>query len=316
MKSTTSLVAGGAGFLGSHLVERLLDEGQEVIVVDDFSTGSEDNLNSLPSNQRLKIIKHDITQALDIKADEIWNLACPASPVAYQKDPIQTMKTSFLGSLNLLDLANRYNARILFASTSEVYGDPVVNPQSEEYWGNVNPIGLRSCYDEGKRSAESLFFDYQRKHAVDMRICRIFNTYGPRMQADDGRVVSNFITQAISGQPLTVYGLGNQSRSFCYVDDLIDGILKLMRSGEKNISPVNLGNSNEITMLELANLIIASTGSTSTISFEPLPSDDPQKRRPDLSKANRLLNWSPTVDLVEGLQRTINYFRLLSDNQD
>jgi UDP-glucuronate decarboxylase len=302
------LVAGGAGFLGSHLSERLLGEGHEVLVVDNFYTGQRDNVAHLLDNKKFELIRHDITFPLFVEVDAICNLACPASPVHYQRNPVQTIKTSILGSINLLGLARRTNARILQASTSEIYGDPVISPQDEEYWGNVNTIGVRSCYDEGKRAAETLFSDYRRQYDVDTKIARIFNTYGPRMALDDGRVVSNFIVQALLGKPITIYGDGSQTRSFCYVDDLITGLISLLME-EKNVSgPINIGNPGEFTILELAQLVIELTNSNSSIEFRTLPSDDPKQRKPDISKAKSVLQWEPTVQLREGLMKAIPYF--------
>ncbi|WP_420909630.1 UDP-glucuronic acid decarboxylase family protein [Kaistia nematophila] len=302
------LVAGGAGFLGSHLCERLLQEGNAVICVDSFSTGRMENVQGLLRSDAFTVIRHDIVDPLDLPVDEIYNLACPASPPHYQADPIHTMKTSVIGSLNLLELALQHKARIFQASTSEVYGDPHVHPQPEAYWGNVNSFGPRSCYDEGKRSAETLFHDFHDRHGVDIRIVRIFNTYGPRMRADDGRVVSNFIVQALKGDDITVYGDGSQTRSFCYVDDLIEGFHRLMYSRRAIRTPVNLGNPGEFTVRELAERIIAMTGSSSKIVHRPLPTDDPRQRRPDISVARRDLDWSPDISLVEGLTSTIAYF--------
>jgi UDP-glucuronate decarboxylase len=302
------LVAGGAGFLGSHLSERLLGEGHEVLVVDNFYTGQRDNVAHLLDNKKFELIRHDVTFPLFVEVDAICNLACPASPVHYQRNPVQTIKTSILGSINLLGLARRTNARILQASTSEIYGDPVISPQDEEYWGNVNTIGVRSCYDEGKRAAETLFSDYRRQYDVDTKIARIFNTYGPRMALDDGRVVSNFIVQALLGKPITMYGDGSQTRSFCYVDDLISGLISLLMK-EKNVSgPINIGNPGEFTILELAQLVIELTNSNSSIEFRTLPSDDPKQRKPDISKAKSILQWEPTVQLREGLIKAIPYF--------
>lgn len=302
------LVAGGAGFLGSHLCARLLGEGQIVICVDNFSTGRMENLRHLLSFDTFSFVRHDIVEALDLPVDEIYNLACPASPPHYQADPIQTMKTSVIGSLNLLELALRNQARIFQASTSEVYGDPHVHPQPESYWGNVNSFGPRSCYDEGKRSAETLFYDFHQQHGVDIRVVRIFNTYGPRMRSDDGRVVSNFIVQALKGEDITVYGDGSQTRSFCYVDDLIEGFHRLMYSQRPIRTPVNIGNPVEFTVRELAEHIVAMTGSSSKIVFHPLPVDDPRQRRPDIAVAKRELGWEPTVALEDGLKSTIAYF--------
>lgn len=310
------LVTGGAGFLGSHLCERLLAQGQEVLCLDNFFTGSKRNVAHLLSDPRFELIRHDITLPLQVEADEIYNLACPASPVHYQHDPMQTTRTSVLGALNVLALARRLNAKVLQASTSEVYGDPQVHPQAEHYWGHVNPIGVRACYDEGKRCAETLFMDCRRQYGTDIKIARIFNTYGPRMHPEDGRVVSNFIMQALAGQPLTVYGDGTQTRSFCYVDDMIDALVRLMDSPREFRGPVNLGNPGEYTMLELADRVIAMCGSTSDIAFRPLPDDDPVRRRPDISLARSALGWEPRIGLDEGLQRTIDCFRrCLDDDQ-
>ena len=305
------LVTGGAGFLGSHLCDRLVNEGHHVLCVDNYFTGSKDNIKHLLDYKNFEVIRQDICFPLYVEVDEIYNLACPASPQAYQWDPIHTMKTNVLGAYNLLGLAKRTGARILQASTSEVYGDPKVHPQTEDYWGNVNPIGLRSCYDEGKRAAETLFMDYYRVHSVDVRVVRIFNTYGPRMATEDGRVVSNFIVQALQGKDLTVYGSGLQSRSFCYVDDLIDGMMKYMAidTDAEQPGPINLGNPGEFTMLELAEKVIKLTGSNSQILQMPLPQDDPQQRRPNISKAKVVLGWEPTIDLEIGLQKTIDYFK-------
>lgn len=304
------LVTGAAGFLGSHLVDRLLENDHEVLAVDNFFTGSKKNLDHLAENKNLEIIRHDITFPLYVEVDQIYNLASPASPINYQRDPVQTLKTNVVGAVNMLGLAKRLGARIFQASTSEVYGNPKVSPQDESYWGNVNPIGLRSCYDEGKRAAETLFFDYHRQHGVDVRIARIFNTYGPRMAVDDGRVVSNFIVQALRGENLTIYGDGSQTRSFCYQSDLIEAILRLMELPEEN-SPTNLGNPNEITVSELADLVIQATGSSSKVTSRPLPSDDPIQRRPDISKAISSLNWEPLVSLEEGISKTVDYFKML-----
>jgi UDP-glucuronate decarboxylase len=300
------LVTGGAGFLGSHLVEKLAHENY-VIVVDNFSTGNPANLNKL--NPNIEVIRHDVTIPLYLEVDLIFNFACPASPVQYQKDPVQTLKTNVHGAINMLGLAKRTGARILQASTSEVYGDPEISPQVEEYWGKVNPIGIRSCYDEGKRAAETLFFDYFRQHSVDIRVARIFNTYGPRMAINDGRVVSNFIVQALRNEPLTIYGDGSQTRSFCYVDDLVDGIIKLAFSDSLEVhQPINIGNPTTFTMKELANEVIKLTKSCSQVKFVELPSDDPQQRKPDISKATKILNWSPSIELEAGLIKTIEYF--------
>ena len=307
------LVSGGAGFLGSHLCRRLLAEGHDVLCVDNFFTGTKDNIADLLNNPFFELVRHDITFPLYVEVDEIYNLACPASPIHYQHDPVQTIKTSVHGAINMLGLAKRLGARIFQASTSEVYGDPEVHPQPESYWGNVNPIGLRSCYDESKRCAETLFFDYWRQHRVPVKIARIFNTYGPNMHPSDGRVVSNFIVQGLQGQPITVYGTGAQTRSFCYVDDMIDGFVRLMGSPEDFLGPVNLGNPTEFTMLELAELVRDLTGSSSQIVKKPLPADDPKQRRPDISLATQQLAWQPTIPLEAGLKRTIEYFdQLLS----
>lgn len=303
------LVTGGAGFLGSHLCERLLKDGNSVIAVDNYFTGSKKNVEHLLSNSNFEIIRQDICIPLYVEVDEIYNLACPASPYYYQLDPIQTMKTSVIGAFNMLGLAKRTGAKILQASTSEVYGDPQIHPQAESYWGNVNPIGIRSCYDEGKRAAETLFMDYHRKHDVNAKIVRIFNTYGPRMAENDGRVISNFIVQALKGNDITVYGTGLQTRSFCYVDDLLDGMMAMMNNNDNLIGPVNLGNPGEFTMLELAEKIIKLTDSKSMIVYMPLPKDDPTQRRPDITQAQKLLNWQPTIDLEQGLVETIEYFK-------
>ena len=304
----TVLVTGGAGFLGSHLCERLIAAGHDVICMDNLFTGSKDNICQLFSNQYFEFFRHDVTEPIQVEVDRIYNLACPASPVHYQHDPIKTVETSVLGAVHMLGIAKRTGARILQASTSEIYGNPQVHPQPETYWGSVNPIGIRSCYDEGKRLAETLFFDYHRQNGVDIRVIRIFNTYGPRMNPKDGRVVSNFITQALRNEDITVYGDGTQTRSFCYVDDLIDGMMRMMES-ENFIGPVNLGNPKEVTMLQLAEKIIAMTGSMSRIVHKPLPEDDPVQRRPVIDLAKEKLNWQPTIDLEEGLKRTIAYFR-------
>jgi UDP-glucuronate decarboxylase len=302
------LVTGGAGFLGSALCERLLSEGHRVLCVDNFYTGVQDNIAHLASEPNFELISHDVTLPLHVEVDQIYNLACPASPIHYQSDPVQTTRTSVIGAINMLDLARRLEAKILQASTSEVYGDPEVHPQPESYWGRVNPIGPRSCYDEGKRCAETLFFDYHRQHALRIKVARIFNTYGPRMQSDDGRVISNFIVQALSNTPITIYGSGEQSRSFCYVDDLIDGLYRLMESDESVTGPINLGNPVELTMIELAKLVIEMTGSRSTIEYLPLPVDDPRMRRPDIHLAQSVLDWRPQVQLLDGLTKTIAYF--------
>lgn len=306
------LVTGGAGFLGSHLCERLLDAGNYVICLDNFYTGSKENVKHLLSNDNFEIIRHDVTFPLYIEVDEIYNLACPASPVHYQHDPVQTTKTSVHGAINMLGLAKRVNAKILQASTSEVYGDPEVHPQVEGYWGHVNPTGLRSCYDEGKRCAETLFFDYHRQHGLDIRVIRIFNTYGDRMHPEDGRVVSNFIVQALRGEDITIYGDGKQTRSFCYVDDLISGMIAMMDNEEGFTGPVNLGNPVEFTMLELAEKVIKLTESESSIIHMPLPQDDPMQRKPDISLAKEKLDWQPHVDLNLGLEKAIKYFKTIT----
>ncbi|WP_417613055.1 UDP-glucuronic acid decarboxylase family protein [Parasphingorhabdus sp.] len=304
------LVTGGAGFLGSHLIDRLLERGDEVLCVDNLFTGDKRNLDHLHDEPRFEFLRHDICFPLYVEVDEIYNLACPASPVHYQHDPVQTTKTSVLGAINMLGLAKRLNAKIFQASTSEVYGDPLIHPQTEGYWGNVNPVGIRSCYDEGKRCAETLFFDYHRQHDLKIKVVRIFNTYGPRMHPADGRVVSNFIMQALEGKPITIYGDGSQSRSFCYYEDLVDGFLRLMDNTPNNFTgPVNIGNPNEFTIKQLADLVLEITGSKSELINEPLPSDDPTQRCPDISVAKRELDWEPTVQLREGLEKTIEYFR-------
>jgi UDP-glucuronate decarboxylase len=303
------LVTGGAGFLGSHLIDRLLQQGHEVLCVDNLFTGTKRNMEHLHTHPRFEFLRHDVTFPLYVEADEIYNLACPASPIHYQHDPVQTTKTSVHGAINMLGLAKRLGCRILQASTSEVYGDPAIHPQTESYWGNVNPIGPRSCYDEGKRCAETLFFDYHRQHGLEIKVARIFNTYGPRMHPADGRVVSNFIIQALTGQAITLYGDGNQTRSFCYVDDLIDGLIRLMASPPGFTGPVNLGNPVEFTMKELAELIISETGSSSQLVTQPLPQDDPRQRKPNISLAETQLAWIPKIPLREGLKPTINYFR-------
>jgi UDP-glucuronate decarboxylase len=302
------LVTGGAGFLGSHLCDRLLNECHEILCLDNFFTGRKQNISHLLSNPKFELIRHDVTEPFRVEVDQIYNLACPASPPHYQYNPIKTTKTSVMGAINSLGLAKRVKARVFQASTSEVYGDPNVHPQDESYWGNVNPIGRRSCYDEGKRCAETLFFDYHRENGVDIRVVRIFNTYGPRMLADDGRVVSNFIVQALKGEDLTVYGDGSQTRSFCYVDDLIEGFVRLMNQ-DKTVGPVNIGNPGEFTMLELADLVLKKVGGKSKITNLPLPSDDPKQRRPDITLAKEVLGWEPKVPLEQGLERTIEYFR-------
>lgn len=302
------LVTGGAGFLGSHLCERLISAEHEVLCLDNFYTGSKDNVRRLLKCPRFELMRHDITFPLYVEVDEIYNLACPASPIHYQYDPVQTTKTSVHGSINMLGLAKRVRAKILQASTSEVYGDPEMHPQDETYWGRVNPIGPRSCYDEGKRCAETLFFDYRRQHNLNIKVARIFNTYGPRMRPNDGRVVSNFIVQALTNNPITIYGDGKQTRSFCYVDDLIDGLLRLMDTDDEVTGPINLGNPVEFTMTDLAETVIELTGSKSSIEFKPLPVDDPKQRQPDISRARDTLGWSPSVPMREGLNKTIAYF--------
>lgn len=303
------LITGGAGFIGSHLCKKLLEEGHEILCLDNFYTGTKANILELTSNPYFEVIRHDVIIPMHFEVDEIYNLACPASPVHYQHDPIQTIKTSIMGAINVLDLAKRLNIRVLQASTSEVYGDPSVHPQTEDYWGNVNPIGVRSCYDEGKRCAETLFFDYHRQYGTDIKVIRIFNTYGPNMHPNDGRVVSNFIVQALKGEDLTIYGDGSQSRSFCYVDDLVDGIIKMMNAEKGFIGPVNLGNPIEFTIMELAEKVLALTGSKSKLTFKPLPEDDPKQRCPDISLAKSKLGWEPQVKLEEGLVKTIEYFK-------
>jgi UDP-glucuronate decarboxylase len=306
------LITGGAGFLGSHLSERLLKEGNEVLCVDNFYTSTRRNIVHLLDHPNFELLRHDVTFPLYVEVDQIYNMACPASPIHYQRDPVQTTKTSVHGAINMLGLAKRTGARILQASTSEVYGDPEIHPQVEGYWGNVNPIGIRSCYDEGKRCAETLFFDYRRQHGTKIKVARIFNTYGPKMLPDDGRVVSNFIMQALQGHDITIYGDGNQSRSFCYVDDLVEGLIRLMNSKEQLTGPVNLGNPGEFTIRELAEKVIQMTGSGSSVIFEPLPQDDPTQRQPDITLAKKELDWNPSVTLDQGLQPTIDYFRVLS----
>lgn len=309
MKRTRILVTGGAGFIGSHICERLLENDYEVICLDNFYTGTKSNIINMLSNPYFDLIRHDVTFPLYIETDQIYNMACPASPVHYQFDPVQTTKTSVHGAINMLGLAKRVKARILQASTSEVYGDPTVHPQTESYQGNVNPIGIRACYDEGKRCAETLFFDYYRQHRVQIRVARIFNTYGPRMQAHDGRVVSNFIVKALRGEPITVYGDGSQTRAFCYVDDMVDGLIRLMNAPEGVTGPINLGNPAEMTVMELAELVIKLTGSRSRIVSLPLPQDDPKQRCPDITKARESLDWRPSTQLEDGLDRTVHYFR-------
>ncbi len=310
------LVTGGAGFLGSHLCERLLNDGHDVLCVDNFYTGSKNNVKHLLAHPHFELMRHDVTFPLYVEVDEIYNLACPASPPHYQFDPVQTTKTSVHGAINMLGLAKRLNAKILQASTSEVYGDPEMHPQTENYWGRVNPIGVRSCYDEGKRCAETLFFDYWRQHNVEIKVVRIFNTYGPRMDPNDGRVVSNFIIQALQGKDITIYGDGQQTRSFCYVDDLIDGMIRMMNSPSGFTGPVNIGNPGEFTMLELAKQVIALTQSRSQLVYLPLPQDDPKQRQPDITLANDKLHWLPKVNLNEGLVRTIKYFKEMKNNRE
>lgn len=302
------LVTGGAGFLGSHLCEKLLNEGNEVICLDNYFTGSKKNIVHLLDNPYFELVRHDVIAPYFVEVDQIYNLACPASPVHYQYNPIKTIKTSVMGAINMLGLAKRIKATVLQASTSEVYGDPNIHPQVEEYWGNVNPIGIRSCYDEGKRCAETLFFDYHRQNNVKIKVVRIFNTYGPRMHPNDGRVVSNFIVQALQGKDITIFGDGNQTRSFCYCDDLISGMVSMMNTDESVIGPINIGNPNEFTMNELAHLVIELTGTKSSIIYKPLPSDDPMQRQPNIEKAKKLLNWEPKIQLKEGLMKTISYF--------
>jgi UDP-glucuronate decarboxylase len=305
------LVTGGAGFLGSHLCERLVARGDDVLCVDNLYSGTKDNIAHLLGSPHFELQRHDVTFPLYVEVDEIYNLACPASPVHYQFDPVQTTKTSVHGAINMLGLAKRVKARIFQASTSEVYGDPKIHPQTEEYWGHVNPIGRRACYDEGKRCAETLFFDYHRAHGLEIKVARIFNTYGPRMHQNDGRVVSNFIVQALRGEPITVYGDGGQTRSFCYVDDLIEAVLRFMDTPAEHTGPLNLGNPTEFTILELAKRVVALTGSRSRIVFHPLPGDDPVQRQPDIAKARALLGWAPAIELEEGLRKTIEHFRSL-----
>ena len=311
--SKTILITGGAGFLGSHLSDRLLADGHEILCVDNFFTGAKRNIEQLIGHPRFELIRHDVSFPLYLEVDEIYNLACPASPIHYQHDPVQTTKTSVHGAINMLGLAKRLKCRIFQASTSEVYGDPTVHPQTEDYWGNVNPIGTRSCYDEGKRCAETLFFDYHRQHGLDIKVARIFNTYGPRMHPNDGRVVSNFIVQALKGEPITIYGDGSQTRAFCYVDDLIKGFVKLMDSPAGITGPINLGNPGEFTIRELAELTLEMTGSKSRLVFRALPADDPKQRQPNITRAKDDLNWQPKIPLREGLAKTISYFdQLLS----
>jgi len=303
------MVTGGAGFLGSHLCERLLNDGHDVLCVDNFYSGTKDNIEHLVENPHFEMMRHDVTFPLYVEVDEIFNLACPASPIHYQRDPVQTTKTSVHGAINMLGLAKRTKAKILQASTSEVYGDPEVHPQNESYWGHVNPIGIRSCYDEGKRCAETLFFDYHRQHQLEIKVVRIFNTYGPRMHPNDGRVVSNFIVQALSGKDITIYGDGSQTRSFCYVDDLIEGFIRLMASSSDTTGPINIGNPVESTIKELAETIIAMVGGKSKLIFNPLPQDDPKQRKPDITLARNKLGWEPKVKLHDGLSNTVDYFK-------
>ncbi len=304
-----ALVTGGAGFIGSHLCERLLDDGYEVLCVDNYYSSTKDNIAHLLDNPRFEVMRHDVTFPLYVEVDEIYHLACPASPIHYQRDPVQTTKTAVHGSINMLGLAKRTGAKILLTSTSEVYGDPLVHPQTEDYWGNVNPIGPRACYDEGKRAAETLFFDYHRQHKLQIKVVRLFNTYGPRMHPHDGRVVSNFVVSALDGEPLTIYGEGQQTRSFCYIDDLVDGLIAMMQTGDEVTGPINLGNPGEFTIAQLAELVIEQTGSASTLTYLPLPQDDPVRRQPDITRARETLGWSPTIPLSEGLSLTIDYFR-------
>lgn len=306
-----ALVTGGAGFIGSHLCERLLNDGYDVLCVDNYYSSTKDNIAHLLTNPRFEVIRHDVTFPLYVEVDEIYHLACPASPVHYQRDPVQTTKTAVHGSINMLGLAKRTGAKILLTSTSEVYGDPTVHPQTEDYWGNVNPIGPRACYDEGKRAAETLFFDYHRQHDLKIKVVRLFNTYGPRMHPHDGRVVSNFVVSALANKPLPVYGDGEQTRSFCYIDDLIDGLIAMMRTADDVTGPINLGNPGEFTIAELAELVIAETGTTGGIEYRPLPQDDPVRRQPDITRAKNTLGWEPTIPLSEGLSRTVEYFRTL-----
>lgn len=304
-----ALVTGGAGFIGSHLCERLLNDGYDVLCVDNYYSSTKDNIAHLMGNPRFEVIRHDVTFPLYVEVDEIYHLACPASPIHYQRDPVQTTKTAVHGSINMLGLAKRTGAKILITSTSEVYGDPEVHPQTEDYWGNVNPIGPRACYDEGKRAAETLFFDYRRQHDLPIKVVRLFNTYGPRMHPYDGRVVSNFVVSALNGEALTVYGEGNQTRSFCYVDDLIDALIAMMATDHSVTGPINLGNPGEFTIAQLAEMVLEQTGADSGIEYLPLPQDDPVRRQPDISKAKAVLDWEPTVTLTEGLAKTIAYFR-------
>ena len=306
-----ALVTGGAGFLGSHLCERLLNDGYSVICVDNYYSSTKDNIAHLLDNPRFEVIRHDVTFPLYVEVDEIYHLACPASPIHYQRDPVQTTKTAVHGSINMLGLAKRTGAKILLTSTSEIYGDPLVHPQTEDYWGNVNPIGPRACYDEGKRAAETLFFDYHRQHNLQIKVVRLFNTYGPRMHPHDGRVVSNFVVSALTGKPITIYGEGRQTRSFCYVDDLIDGLIAMMNSGDDVTGPINLGNPGEFTIAELAAEVIKQTGVDPGIEYLPLPPDDPTRRQPDITRATQTLGWEPTIELKAGLAKTIEYFRSL-----
>jgi UDP-glucuronate decarboxylase len=303
------LITGGSGFIGSHLSQRLLNQGHDVLVVDNFYTSSRENISHLLNNPKFEIIRHDVTTPIDLEVDAIYHLACPASPIHYQRFPVQTIKTSIIGSINMLELANRLQIPILLSSTSEVYGDPQISPQVEEYWGNVNPIGIRACYDEGKRAAETLFFDFHRQYGVNIKVARIFNTYGPNMSPGDGRVVSNFIMQALRSEDITIYGDGSQTRSFCYVDDLVTGLIKLMESPDSVHGPINLGNPIERTVKNLAELVISKTKSKSKIIFHELPQDDPKQRKPDISKAREILNWEPKMDIDQGLENTIKYFK-------
>ena len=303
------LITGGAGFLGSHLCDRMIAAGNEVICMDNYFTGRRQNIKHLLDHSNFELLRHDVIDPIKLEIDQIYNLACPASPIHYQYNPIKTMKTSVMGAINVLGLAKRVNAKVLQASTSEIYGDPIVHPQTEDYWGNVNPIGIRSCYDEGKRCAETLFMDYHAQNDVDIKIIRIFNAYGPRMNPEDGRVVSNFIVQALKGEPLTIYGDGSQTRSFCYVDDLVRGMVSLMNSDDGVTGPINIGNPNEFTILQLAQTVKKKIGSSSEILLKPLPSDDPQQRKPDITLAKKELNWEPTIELEQGLEKTIDYFR-------
>ncbi len=307
------MITGGAGFLGSHLCERLLEEGNDVLCVDNFYTSTRRNITHLFDNPNFELLRHDVTFPLYVEVDQIYNMACPASPIHYQRDPVQTTKTIVHGAINMLGLAKRTGATILQASTSEVYGNPEIHPQPESYWGNVNPIGIRSCYDEGKRCAETLFFDYLRQHDMPIKVARIFNTYGPRMLPDDGRVVSNFIVQALGGEDITIYGDGSQTRSFCFVEDLVEGLISLMNSGKQVTGPVNLGNPGEFSISELAEKVVALVGSDSKVVYEPLPADDPMQRKPDISQAKELLGWQPTIPLDDGLPRTVEYFKAIID---